>query len=287
MGLAPSKAIRNKTRIALWVWYRGEFFRGFQAQAEGPTVQASIAQRLEQIGLRSRPCAAGRTDKGVHARMQVLSLRCATLSAEELCHRVGDEAERAWGICFARNAGKGFHAQWSTVGKEYRYRLSLDSRTHDAWQAYCWHPEEHPRLESRKIDVSRLARALQALEGTRDFGAFHESSSPRGPRTVDRAELVDAGRGLFEVRIRGDRFGRHQVRFMVGSATAVAAGALDEDAYLRAILEAAPLAGLRAPAHALVLWEVWYPRALDPFDAVDRASAGALLHAPPFAPIAP
>lgn len=270
------------TRIALWIWYRGEFFRGFQAQAEGPTVQDSIAHRLRAIGIRSSPCPAGRTDKGVHARMQVLSLRSAPIAAEELFGRLSDPPGRGWGVCCARSARAGFHAQWSSAGKEYRYRLRLDPRSAAAWEPYSWAPGEHPRLAASKVDLARLADALRALEGTRDFSAFHESSSARCLRTIQTAQLLDCRSGLLDIRIRGDRFGRHQIRFMVGAAAAVAAGQLAEEVFLRSIEQATPLPGLRAPARGLVLWDVCYPAAMDPFDRSDRARAAALPPEPPF-----
>ena len=269
------------TRIALWIWYRGEFFRGFQTQAEGPTVQESIAHRLSAIGIHSSPCAAGRTDKGVHARMQVLSLRSA-IAADELFRRLSDPPPSGWGICCARSARDGFHAQWSSAGKEYRYRLRLDLRADAAWEPYSWSPGEHPRLADRKLDLARLAGALRALEGTRDFSAFHESSSSRCLRTLHSAKLVESASGVLDIRIRGDRFGRHQIRFMVGAAALVAAGALAEEAFLRSIEEAAPLAGVKAPARGLVLWDVHYPSTVDPFDADDRLRPVALPADPPF-----
>ncbi len=270
------------TRIALWIWYRGEFFRGFQAQAEGPTVQDSIAHRLRAIGIRSSPCAAGRTDKGVHARMQVLSLRSAPITPDELFRRLSDPPPFGWGICCARSARDGFHAQWSSVGKEYRYRLRLDPLADAAWEPYSWSPRDHERLATSELDVARLARALRALEGSRDFFAFHESSSTRCLRTVHRAELVESASRVLDIRIRGDRFGRHQIRFMVGAAAAVAAGALAEEDFLRSIEEAAPLRGIKAPARGLVLWDVHYPATVDPFHVGDRLRAPVLPPEPPF-----
>jgi tRNA pseudouridine38-40 synthase len=266
----------------MWVWYRGSFFRGFQSQREGPTVQESMIQSLSTIGVRSSPCPAGRTDKGVHARMQVLSLRLRQMRPEELLRHLSPQPFPGFGICYARCAPDRFHAQWSSVGKEYRYRLRLDPCGAPRWTSYSWAPADHPRLSGRKINLERLARALQCLEGTHDFAAFHENSSPRRPRTIGAAELIDRGAGLVDIRVLGDRFARHQVRFMVGSAVAVSAGTLSEDQFLEAVERAQRVDGIKAPAAGLVLWEVHYPRALDPFDPLDRAHPDGLPSEPPF-----
>ena len=62
-------------RAALWLWYRGTHFRGWQRQSQRPTVQETVEERLRSCGITSGLAAAGRTDSGVHARQQVASLR--------------------------------------------------------------------------------------------------------------------------------------------------------------------------------------------------------------------
>jgi len=269
------------SRIALWVWYRGDFFRGFQSQLQGPTVQDRLVAALTAVGLRSRPSPAGRTDKGVHARMQIVSLR-SPIGPEELLGHLSPNPFPGFGISYARLAADGFHAQWSNVGKEYRYRIRLDGRASDRWAPFSWTPEDHPRLSGRAIRPEALAPILRALEGKRDFAAFHESSSPRRIRTIRTAELVDLGDGLAEIRISGDRFARYQVRFMVGSAVAVAAGAISRDAFGAALAGAETIAGIKAPAAGLVLWEVHYPLAIDPFGPEERRDPDGVPAEPPF-----
>jgi tRNA pseudouridine38-40 synthase len=271
-------------RIALWVWYRGDFFRGFQSQLQGPTVQDSLVGALTAIGLRSKPCPAGRTDKGVHARMQIISLR-SPIGPEELLGHLSPHPFPGLGISYARRAPEGFHAQWSNVGKEYRYRIRLGPPRVDRWTPFSWTVEDHPRLAGRAFDLAALAPILRALEGTRDFAAFHQSSSPRRTRTVRTAQLVDLGNGLAEIRITGDRFARYQVRFMVGGAVAVATGAISPDAFAAALAGTEAIAGIKAPAAGLVLWDVHYPPAIDPFGPEERREPDGLPAEPPFASV--
>jgi tRNA pseudouridine38-40 synthase len=267
-------------RVALWVWYRGEFFRGFQSQVEGPTVQQSLGGYLATIGAAAPLFPSGRTDKGVHARMQVLSLRLRGLTLDDLQLRLCSRPFPGLGICSARPAPKGFHAQWSCGAKEYRYRLRLQSCP-PGWENYSWAPIDDPRLRGHTFEVERVAEALRHLVGTHDFCAFHHASSARRPRSVLKAELVDLGAGLLEVRIVGDRFGRYQVRFMVGAAVAVGTGTLTMRAFIDAI-DGQRIDGIRAPAQGLILWEAHYPRALDPFAESERASALGVPSEPPF-----
>lgn len=227
---------------------------------------------------------SGRTDKGVHARMQVVGLRApGGLAPQALRDALNARLPDSLGIAEVQLAPKGFHPQWSACGKEYRYRLQLAGAPSPEWAGLCWSPAEHPRLPATRIDPSRLAALLQRCEGTRDFFAFHASSSVRKPRTISRAVLLDRGQGLWEARIAGTGFARYQVRLLVGTCVAVAAGAIPEAQLEAALTSAEPIEGIRAPGDGLILWEVHYPPALDPFSQ-GRGEAAGVPPVPPFLP---
>ncbi len=260
------------------MWYRGGGYRGFQAQPEGPTVQQTVEAALASRGIEARVMPSGRTDRGVHARMQVLSLSIpkARDPEELLSLPLPDDV----GVIAAKASHRSFHSQWAASGKEYRYRFSLDAPP-ERWAPYCWQPLAEPRLEGRTLEVDRVAALLAKAVGRFDFIAFHEKSSPQKPRAVTEARLVELEAGVFEARLRGDSFARHMVRYLVGSAVATAAGLIPEADWSAAIAEGKTIEGLRAPGEGLVLWEVRYPPELDPF-AAERERAWAALERPPF-----
>lgn len=265
----------------MWIWYRGDAFRGFQRQPEGPTVQQTLQEALQTLGLPHGLMPSGRTDRGVHARMQVVSLRLpADLELDRLPPRLAEVLPSSMGVTRAVWAPKGFHAQWSATGKAYHYRLA----PHDlppAWAHAAWELRSEPRLEGARVDFGRLAELLGLACGTRDFSAFHESSSPTKPRQLVEASLHRARDGrLWEVRLRGDGFGRYMARYLVGSAVATAAGRIEEAAFRAALEEAVPLNGLKAPGGGLILWKVDYPPEKTPFP--ESPETGALPIAPPF-----
>lgn len=269
-------------RLALWIWYRGECFRGFQKQREGPTVQETLERALHALGVSARPVAAGRTDKGVHARMQVVALRLRESSPELLLERLRTLAPEGLGFSAARIAPISFHPQWSAAAKEYRYRIWLENGS-NPWSSWSWAPLEDASLSRRPVDADLLALLLAQCTGTRDFASFHASSSPRRLRTLISARLVELGGGLFEARFCGDRFARYQVRYLVGSAVAAAMGDLSPD-HLRAALDnGLAIPRVKAPARGLILWEVQYPPSQDPFSAMDRSHPEQLPVDPPFA----
>jgi tRNA pseudouridine38-40 synthase len=269
--------------VALWIWYRGGAFRGFQRQAEGPTVQEVLERALREAGVPSTVMPAGRTDRGVHARMQVVSLRVERDdSPEALAARLPAYLPPDLGLCVARRPHPSFHAQWSAAGKTYRYRVQLCGAVAEAWRSYVLNVAEEPALARHPIAPERLAELLGMAVGQRDFVAFHENSSPRRPRTLESATLRALGGGLFEAQLRGDAFARYQVRYLVGSALLTAAGRLSEAQWRAALETGERIRGLKAAAAGLVLWEVRYPPELDPFTAAERDAPPGLPAGPPF-----
>lgn len=230
-------------------------------------MQDTLIAGLRSAGLSRDPVASGRTDLGVHARMQVLSMRVVEdVRPEDVAERLNAVLPASVGIAVSRVAPRKFHPQWLATAKEYRYRLLLEEDP--AWAPYAWRVDVEPR---RVLDVLELAL------GTHDFVAFHEKSSVQKPRTVRGVTLSRHG-PVVELSIVGDGFARYMIRYLVGGAVAIARGELDVELFRRALQTATPFAGVKAPAQGLILWEVRYPPEMDPFaGATPRLPAG-----PPF-----
>jgi tRNA pseudouridine38-40 synthase len=259
----------RRRRLALWMWYRGERFNGWQSQGDGRSVQDALGLGLRPLGVTARPVGSGRTDRGVHARCQPVSVR---VPVGVPLTEVAALGEADWGVAIAAAAPEGFHAQWSSVWKEYRYRLALGPTPPD-WTGLTW------QLEGG-LDLALFRAALLRAEGSRDFGAFQAKSTVRRMRTLLEVQVVQAGH-LLEVRLRGDGFGRFGVRLLVGGAARVAARGLGWQEWEAALDHGAPIRGLRAPAAGLTLWGVGYPEQIDPFIGAAAGVPGV----PPFVPL--
>lgn len=272
--------------VALWLWYLGGNFRGFQRQPQGPTVQESLEEALRAVGVPATVMPAGRTDRGVHARMQVVSVRLeAGDSPESLAQRLPAHLPPGLGLCLVRKP-RSFHAQWSASGKAYRYRFQLGGAVAPEWAPYALDVAGEVGLQGQghRVTPERVAELLALAAGTRDFIAFHEKSSPRKLRALESATVHELGGGLFEARLSGDGFARYQVRYVVGGALKVAAGLLPEEAWRSALETGAAMEGFKAPAHGLLLWEVRYPPDVDPFTTPERLQPPGLPREPPFLP---
>jgi tRNA pseudouridine38-40 synthase len=244
-------------RYKLILEYDGGPFRGWQRQANGPSVQAAVEAAVEAFcGERVTVVAAGRTDAGVHATGQVIHL---DLGREAVPERLQEALNfhlrpapvavlRAEPVC------PDFHARFSATRRTYRYLIVNRRAPLTLLRGRAW-------LVSRPLDAESMHEAAQLLVGHHDFtsfrGALCQAKSP--VKTLDRLAVLRRRGEEIEVAAEARSFLHHQVRNMVGTLKLVGEGRwriADVEAALAARDRAA--AGPTAPAHGLYLTRVAY-----------------------------
>src|SRR5690349_6471823 len=112
-------------RLILTLEYDGTPFHGWAAQPGLPTVEGALRAALaETFSSIDNLAVAGRTDSGVHALGQVVSVDVEggpppERAAAALNPRLPDEVS----VVEAGPAPHGFHARHSARSRSYRYRL--------------------------------------------------------------------------------------------------------------------------------------------------------------------
>jgi tRNA pseudouridine38-40 synthase len=200
-------------RLILTLEYDGTPFRGWAAQPGLPTIEAAVRQALaETFASVENLAVAGRTDTGVHALGQVVSVDVEggpppDRTAAALNPRLPDEIT----ALSATEAPDGFHARHSARSRGYRYRL-FTRATPSPFEAHLswWQPQP--------LDVDALAVAAAAVIGEHDFRAFTPTQTQHEVfvRTVEHAEWSRRGDHL-DFEITANSFLRHMVRSLVGT----------------------------------------------------------------------
>ena len=243
-------------RYRLTIEYDGAPYRGFQAQAALPTVQASLERAITAFsGERAVINAAGRTDTGVHATGQVVHFDLerrwpeATVMNALNAHLVKEPIA----VLEATEAAADFHARFSARGRAYLYRI-LNRRAPPALErGRVWHVK-------KDLDAEAMHAAAQALVGHHDFTTFRDmqcqAKSPM--KTLDEARVWREGEEIL-LRFASRSFLHRQVRSMTGSLAEVGVGRWSA-ADLKAALEARDrtACGQVAPAEGLYLIAVEY-----------------------------
>jgi tRNA pseudouridine38-40 synthase len=242
--------------VRLWakISYDGTDFAGFQIQAQERTVQGEIERAVAVVtGKRTRVIGAGRTDRGVHARGQVIGFEVDWKhSLEDLQRAMNAVLAADVAVLRVGQAPQNFHPRFSAVGRSYQYTLFNHPWRSPLQRRTAWHI-------APKLDVGQMAQAGQALLGTHDFASF--GSPPQGQSTVRCVTRIDwrqKGPFCFFV-IEANAFLYRMVRSIVGTLVLVGLGRM-APAQVDAILDARDRSQVRqvAPAHGLCLMRVDY-----------------------------
>lgn len=229
------------TRYRLDCAYDGTLYHGFQRQRGKPTVQGVIERVLRHITQESITLTpSGRTDRGVHAKRQVIHFDTRSPLDEKTLGKLlkrmlpGDikllRLERVPNL---------FHARFDARVKTYHYTILSHK---DPFMAhYAWFRPD--------VDGPRLNEKMALFEGTHDFASFAKGSKDALTKRTILVARAHEVNGRITITIKSEGFLRHMVRYMVGTAvrdlekgTHELERALDDPANGHAYL--APAAGL-------------------------------------------
>jgi tRNA pseudouridine38-40 synthase len=243
-------------RYKLTVEYDGTPYVGWQAQDNGPSIQASLTDAIAAFaGERATVFGAGRTDAGVHALGQVAHV---DLAKDWDTSNVRDAINfhlrpQPIAVLTAELVADDFDARFSAIKRHYLYRISnrradLALDVNRAWRV------------PRPLASKAMHAAAQQLIGKHDFTTFRstecQANSPL--KTLDRLDVARDGDDL-RITTSARSFLQHQVRSMAGSLVHVGESKWSA-ADLAAALEARDRArcGQVAPPHGLYLVRVEY-----------------------------
>lgn len=220
-------------RIALGIEYNGAHYCGWQSQPNQGGVQDALESAIQHIATHAiRVHAAGRTDTGVHALMQVVHFETITFRPLTAWVRgVNAHLPATVRVLWACEVSDDFHARFSARQRSYQYVL-LNQPQSAAIQ--------HDRVGwyHLPLQIAPMQQAIAYLRGEHDFSAFRASEcqakSPVRCLTVAEVRQVD---DYFIFEFSANAFLQHQVRNMVGALIYVGAGKQDASV-IQALLNA-------------------------------------------------
>lgn len=239
----------QKRKIALRFAYLGWNYQGLALQTEGtelPTVEGKIMEALFKVkligSLEQKDCdfsRCGRTDRGVSAMNQVISLRVRSkLNESQLTDGANDHMEvdyikvlnqalpediRMHSVCL--RPGEDFDARFSCTFRHYKYIF-----------------------DGRDLDIEKMNKAAGYFLGDNDFRNFCKIDASKQinnfRRTIlmSQVEELPDKKGFYVYNLKGTAFLWHQVRCMIAVLLSVGQK-LEEPEIIQHLLDPAEYEG--------------------------------------------
>ncbi len=147
--------------------YDGTGLHGWAKQDGLQTVEGCLEEAFRTaLGAPPALRVAGRTDAGVHAKRQVVSLRLpAGLDLPNLRRSLNALTPHGIAVLALRPAPAAFDARKGAISRTYRYFVSAQPVASPFWNGYCWQI-------LGDIDLEAMREAAGLAVGRHDFTAL-------------------------------------------------------------------------------------------------------------------
>jgi tRNA pseudouridine38-40 synthase len=230
------------------------------------TVAGVLEKALSQLfGAPVKVTSAGRTDSGVHASGQVVSVATeAAFPFERLAFALNATLPADCSVRETAIVESGFSARFSALERTYVYAIAPRPQRDALTSRYAWHVPQ-------RLDVDAMRAAAAQVVGDHDFRSFCAVlpvGADNEPLTTVRSLYrftIEPRAGMLRLELAGSGFLHRMARSLVGTVVEVGTGRRSGD--LAAVLAAADrsAAGQIAPAHGLYLAGVRYDDGYDSF----------------------
>lgn len=213
--------------------YKGTRYFGWQAQStntrneEKPTIEGTLRNALGAI-TKHQACTvscASRTDGGVHAQGQVAKIALPiAISADHLLLGLNSLLPTDIRILSCECSSKAYQPNRNNSSKEYHYYFSVSSIDNAVMSDIAIH---YPK-PSNAFDPALMREACKLFVGKHDFKNFsgRDKEISSTIREVFHCEILPANflplaSNLFYLKIVGDGFLKHMVRYIAGALLAL------------------------------------------------------------------
>ena len=192
--------------------YDGSKFYGFQRQKNVRSVQGYLEKELSNILEENIVIkGAGRTDKGVHAKYQVIHFE-TNKNIDNLKHKL-NKILIDLKVKKIKKVYKNFHARHSVKNKTYLYKVALSNKLDSNYYLNI----------NYKLDILKIKKTSKLFIGTHNFKNFVAGERDNYVSTILNIKIYKIGNVLY-FKFKGIGFYRYMIRNLVGALLEVGKG---------------------------------------------------------------
>jgi len=232
--------------------YDGNHFHGFQKQPSIITVQQVIEKALSNLLQNFEITYAGRTDAGVHAKHQVLSVVTDEKISESFKTSFNALVGKHIYIKQIKIAKESFHPRYDAIERTYKYFVNTPSNFEPYNLGYSY-------LINEELDISNLNFYAESFLGVNNFTNFSKLRKDQEPTREITVSKWTRNSQFFIYTISGNSFLHNMVRSLVGIQLACQSGKINK-ASIDSALKKPQKARFNyvAPPEGLYLWKIKY-----------------------------
>ncbi|XP_046750450.1 tRNA pseudouridine synthase A isoform X2 [Diprion similis] len=279
----------KKRKVAMLLGYMGKNYYGMQRNPQMKTIEEDLIQALLQAKLINDEAfetiqtiqfqRAARTDKGVSAARQVVSLKLPEHAKKEDINAFLPEEIRVFGI---KRVTKGFNSKSSCGARSYIYTMptfafakkppdseavdeefDIDKKIEEL-SVINGEPFYNYRIQPEVLE--KVNSVLKLYEGTHNFHNFTSKIKPLDPSAMRymiecscSVPFISNDMEFVTLKIKGQSFMLHQIRKMVALVIAIVRTQTSQET-LNTAFGQERLDIPKAPSLGLVLDQVHYDR---------------------------
>ena len=199
-------------RCALTISYNGTHYLGSQIQkSSSNTILGKLEHVLNEINIKTKVVASGRTDKGVHATGQVCHIDLPEFwndlkKLKKVLNEMLPKSIHVKGIIEVNND---FHARYSAKKRLYRYIIK-EAESNPFEDDFITFTDD--------TDFNKIKKNIKLFEGEHDFKYFMKTGSDINStcRTIYKA-FAYRYNDYIVLNFEANGFLRSQIRLMVGA----------------------------------------------------------------------
>ena len=240
----------NKYKIE--ISYDGSNFHGFQKQKNIRTVQFVIEASLNKILNSYKLLYAGRTDAGVHAKSQVLSLETSELLDHSFLVSLNSLLSNDIKVKKIKKVNQSFNPRYDAKSRMYKYFVEERENTEPYFRNYR-------HVTNLELDIDNLNSLAKIFLGKNNFTNFSKLRKEQDPiREITKSKWSRMSNS-FIYTIEGNSFLHNMVRSLVGCQLAVLDKKINKNQLVDSLRNPKKSRfNYVAPAKGLYLWKIKY-----------------------------